>query len=150
MGEMLTLQVTIFSVMAIGFLLKKIKLISARGQKEITDLVINLILPANIITSFMTEISTDTISDCAWIAVISIGIQLIALFYGNLFFHKENENRLKCLKYAIICSNAGIPWESDCGGSIRSGRSDACQCVSDSAAYHDVVRRNCYFLRGIR
>ena len=55
MGEMLTLQVTIFSVMAIGFLLKKIKLISARGQKEITDLVINLILPANIITSFMTE-----------------------------------------------------------------------------------------------
>ena len=93
MGEMLTLQVTIFSVMAIGFLLKKIKLISARGQKEITDLVINLILPANIITSFMTEISTDTISDCAWIAVISIGIQLIALFYGNLFFHKENENR---------------------------------------------------------
>lgn len=94
--------------MAIGFLLKKIKLISARGQKEITDLVINLILPANIITSFMTEISTDTISDCAWIAVISIGIQLIALFYGNLFFHKENENRLKCLKYAIICSNAGF------------------------------------------
>ncbi len=108
MGEMLTLQVTIFSVMAIGFLLKKIKLISARGQKEITDLVINLILPANIITSFMTEISTDTISDCVWIAVISIGIQLIALFYGNLFFHKENENRLKCLKYAIICSNAGF------------------------------------------
>ena len=110
MGEMLTLQVTIFSVMAIGFLLKKIKLISARGQKEITDLVINLILPANIITSFMTEISSDTISDCAWIAVISIGIQLIALFYGNLFFHKENENRLKCLRYAIICSNAGFLW----------------------------------------
>lgn len=89
MGEMLTLQVTIFSVMAIGFLLKKMKLISAKGQKEITDLVINLILPANIITSFMTEISTDTISDCAWIAVISIGIQLIALFYGNLFFIKK-------------------------------------------------------------
>ena len=99
---MLTLQVTIFSVMAIGFLLKKIKLISARGQKEITDLVINLILPAE-----MSEIC----------------------------------------HYLLQCR---IPWESGCGGSIRSGRSDACQCVSDSAAYHDVVRRNCYFLRGIR
>lgn len=108
MGEMLTLQVTIFSVMAMGFLLKKIKLISDRGQKEITDLVIYLILPANIITSFMTELSSDTISDCIWIAVISIGIQIIALFYGNIFFRKENENRLKCLNYAIICSNAGF------------------------------------------
>ena len=107
-GEMLTLQVTIFSVMAMGFLLKKIKLISDRGQKEITDLVIYLILPANIITSFMTELSSDTISDCIWIAVISIGIQIIALFYGNIFFRKENENRLKCLNYAIICSNAGF------------------------------------------
>ncbi len=108
MGEMLTLQVTIFSVMAMGFLLKKIKLISDRGQKEITDLVIYLILPANIITSFMTELSSDTISDCIWIAVISIGIQIMALFYGNIFFRKENENRLKCLNYAIICSNAGF------------------------------------------
>lgn len=77
---MLTLQVTIFSVMAMGFLLKKIKLISDKGQKEITDLVIYLILPANIITSFMTEISSDTISDCAWIAIISIGIQIMAIF----------------------------------------------------------------------
>ena len=88
MGEMLTLQVTIFSVMAIGFLLKKMKLISARGQKEITDLVINLILPANIITSFMTEISSDTISDCAWIAVISIGIQLIGFMVISFFIKK--------------------------------------------------------------
>lgn len=105
---MLTLQVTIFSVMALGFLLKKIKLISTKGQKEITDLVIYVILPANIITSFMTELSAETISDCIWIAVISIGIQVMALFYGNIFFRKENENRLKCLKYAIICSNAGF------------------------------------------
>ena len=105
---MLTLQITIFSVMALGFLLKKIKLISTKGQKEITDLVIYVILPANIITSFMTELSAETISDCIWIAVISIGIQVMALFYGNIFFHKENENRLKCLKYAIICSNAGF------------------------------------------
>lgn len=89
MGEMLTLQVTIFFVMAIGFLLKKIKLISEKGQKEITDLVIYLILPANIITSFMTEISSETIADCVWIAEISIGIQIIALFYGNIFFARK-------------------------------------------------------------
>ena len=95
MKEMLVLQVTIFSVMAIGFLLKKIKLITAGGQKEITDLVIYLILPANIITSFMTEITSDTISDCVWIAVISVGIQVMALFYGNFFFAKEDEDRRK-------------------------------------------------------
>ena len=108
MKEMLVLQVTIFSVMAIGFLLKKIKLITAGGQKEITDLVIYLILPANIITSFMTEITSDTISDCVWIAVISVGIQVMALFYGNFFFAKEDEDRRKCLRYGIICSNAGF------------------------------------------
>ncbi len=108
MKEMLTLQITIFSVMATGFILKKIGLITTRGQKEITDLVIYLILPANIITSFLTEITSDTITDCAWIAVISIGIQIMALFYGNLFFAREGEDRMKCLRYGIICSNAGF------------------------------------------
>ena len=108
MKEMIVLQVTIFGVMALGFFLKKRKIVSDRGQKEITDLVIDIVLPANIITSFLSKFDGDVLKDCIVIALISMGIQLMSLVYGKVFFRKESEDRLKCLAYGIICSNAGF------------------------------------------
>ena len=105
---MIVLQVTIFGVMALGFFLKKRKIVSDRGQKEITDLVIDIVLPANIITSFLSKFDGDVLKDCIVIALISLGIQLMSLVYGKVFFRKESEDRLKCLAYGIICSNAGF------------------------------------------
>ena len=108
MKEMIVLQVTIFGVMALGFFLKKRKIVSDRGQKEITDLVIDIVLPANIITSFLSKFDGDVVKDCIVIALISLAIQLMSLVYGKVFFRKESEDRFKCLAYGIICSNAGF------------------------------------------
>ena len=108
MKEMIVLQVTIFGIMALGFFLKKRKIVSDRGQREITDLVIDIVLPANIITSFLSKFDGDVLKDCIVIALISLAIQLMSLVYGKVFFRKESEDRFKCLAYGIICSNAGF------------------------------------------
>ena len=61
MKELLILQLTIFILLAVGFLVKKIKIVGDEGQKNITDLVIYVILPCNIVTSFLNGMTKDTL-----------------------------------------------------------------------------------------
>ena len=58
MKTLLTLQLTIFLLVAVGFLIKKIHIIGPQGQKNINDLVIYLILPCNILHAF-TQSAAD-------------------------------------------------------------------------------------------
>ena len=108
MKELLILQLTIFILLAVGFLVKKVHIVGAEGQRNITDLVIYVILPCNIVTSFLNGMTKDTLRDCLTILLISIGIQVFGVIYGKLLYRKQPEDRQKSLTYAIICSNAGF------------------------------------------
>ena len=55
MSELLNLQSTIFLLVTVGYLLKRLNMISKEGQRCITDLVINVILPCNIINAFCMD-----------------------------------------------------------------------------------------------
>lgn len=108
MRELINLQGTIFLLIAVGFFLKQLRLISAEGQKALTDLEINVILPCSIIKAFCMDFSQDMGKEILIILVISILIQILSIFYGRFFFRKQTEARRKCLQYGTICSNAGF------------------------------------------
>ena len=72
MEELINLQLMIFSLIAIGLLVKKIGMVGKTGQKNLTDLVVNLILPCNIVESFMVKFSADIAADFADIFIISL------------------------------------------------------------------------------
>ena len=52
MQENLILQFTIFTLIAVGFLVRRLGLVSLQGQKSLTNLVIYVILPCNILHAF--------------------------------------------------------------------------------------------------
>ena len=108
MTELIVLQITIFSMMALGFGARKWKIVSHHGQQELTNLVIYMILPANIVTSFLLEFDGALLRDCLVVLLISLGIQLFSLIFGKLVFRRQPEDRKKNLVYATICSNAGF------------------------------------------
>ena len=108
MEELINLQLMIFSLIAIGLLVKKIGMVGKTGQKNLTDLVVNLILPCNIVESFMVKFSADIAADFADIFIISLLIQAGCVLLGHLLFKKTTEGRRKCLRYGTICSNAGF------------------------------------------
>lgn len=108
MDKLQILQITILILLAVGFLLKKLSLVTDVGQKQITDLVIYVVLPSNIITSFLTDTGDNVLFDCAIILAISVGVQVLSVILGKLLFRRQSEERRKSLKYATICSNAGF------------------------------------------
>ncbi len=108
MRELLILQITIFALMGLGFGARKWKLVTHETQKELTNLVLYLILPANIVTSFLIEFDRELLRDCLLILAISVGIQVFCVLYGKLIFRRQPEDRRMNLAYGTICSNAGF------------------------------------------
>ncbi len=108
MSAVLSLQIVIFGLIAIGFLVKRIGLVSDAGQKSINDLVIYIILPCNILKAFLSGNSDGKLNAYFTVLLISLGIQAFCVLYGKRMFHKEQDGRRKCLEYATICSNSGF------------------------------------------
>ncbi|MDO4555574.1 MAG: AEC family transporter [Lachnospiraceae bacterium] len=108
MRELLNLQLMMFLLMIIGLVLRKLNIITAEGKKCLTDLVINIILPANIIKSFIIEFNQRILLNFLAIFLISIGIQVFCTILSNVLYKKQERGRRKVLQYGIICSNAGF------------------------------------------
>ncbi len=90
-SSLLTLQGQLALLTLIGFFLARKGIINAQGRKCLTDLLINVILPANIIQSFLVEFSWDVLKSSASIpcdlagaadrlcGAVCSGLQLAAL-----------------------------------------------------------------------
>ena len=105
---MIVLQITIFGTMLTGLVLRRLNIVSRQARTDLTNIVINVILPCNIVTSFLTSVTSELMRDCVTILIISIGVQILAVFYGRFLARGESSARAVNLRYAIICSNAGF------------------------------------------
>lgn len=108
MREMMNLQFTLFAIMAAGVIVKKAGVVSDAGKKSVTNLVIDLVLPCNIVTSFLIDLDGSIWADCGVIFLISLALHALCVFYGKLLYRRHTGGRQKCLRYGIICSNAGV------------------------------------------
>ncbi|MGI5885012.1 MAG: AEC family transporter [Candidatus Spyradocola sp.] len=108
LGDVLELQLILFLVMGAGLVLTKLGVITANGRKCLTDLLINLILPCNIICSFLIEMNREILLATLWVLLIACGIQVACYLLGKVLFQFVPERQKKVLQYATLCSNAGF------------------------------------------
>ncbi len=108
MEKLLALDFSIFSMVAVGFLVRKLNVVGKEAERIITDLVLDVILPCSIFFSFLGK--NEGVSGVDFLAVflVSIGIQLLALAYSRYSFPKEPQDRRISLGFAMICSNAAF------------------------------------------
>ena len=108
MSNLLNLQITIFCLMTAGFILTKLQILSADARKPLSNLLINFILPCNMITSFLMEFNQKILMDCLVILIVSICIQVFAVLTSKYFYPKTSDSKLPVLRYGTIASNAGF------------------------------------------
>ncbi|MCQ2509227.1 MAG: AEC family transporter [Lachnospiraceae bacterium] len=108
MLQLLNLQLTLFLLVGVGFLIKKIGLVNDQGQSSINTLVLYVVLPCNIVKSFMVELQSGMVRDLTSMMLLSILVQIIFVVYGKILFRKQPVGKKACLQYGTICSNAGF------------------------------------------
>lgn len=107
-SSLINLQGMLFLLVAAGVILRKLGILPDSAKQVLTDLVIDLILPCNIISSFLIEFNLDILKGFALILLIATLIQFGCLIIANTFYNKEPDRRKKVLQYGTVCSNAGF------------------------------------------
>jgi predicted permease len=107
-SRLLNLQGMLFLLVAAGVVLRKKGILPEGAKAILTDLVIYLILPCNIINSFFIEFNLEILKGFAVILTIASLIQIGCLIFAKVFYNREPESRKKVLQYGTVCSNAGF------------------------------------------
>lgn len=107
-AELISLQLRMFLIMLVGLLFRKKNIISEEGKKNLTDLVIYLILPCNIMKSFLIEFDGGTLKNFGLILLISVLIQVFCAVLAKLLYRRTAQGHGPVLKYATVASNSGF------------------------------------------
>lgn len=108
MEDSLILEFSIFALIGVGYLVRKTNVVSQQGQKSITNLVVDVILPCNILKAFLSAEMNTLRSDGLWVLGISLAFHVFCIGYGRLLFRKPPVGERNCLRFAALCSNAGF------------------------------------------
>ena len=108
MSNLFHLQITIFCLMFSGYLLTKTKVLSSDARKPLSNLLINFILPCNIISSFMMEFNQKILIDCLSIFIVSVCLQTFVVLASKYFYPNTDSGKMSVLRYGTIVSNAGF------------------------------------------
>lgn len=105
---LLNLQLMMFVLMGVGYVLRKNGTVTKEGRSVLTDLIINVILPCNIITAFCIDFDRDILVSGMQVLVISVALQLFCTFLAAFAYRTVDKKKRMVLQYATVCSNAGF------------------------------------------
>lgn len=105
--NLLNLQCMLFLFMGLGLVVTKLHILTPEGKKSMTDLIINVILPCNIIISFYVDMSFEVLLATGKIFLLAFAIQIMQLALSKVLYPHVAGKRKKVMEYGTICSNAG-------------------------------------------
>lgn len=108
LSKMLTMQLMMFSLVIIGFIVRKKEIIGVEARKDLVDFCLFVTLPFNILNSFLVEWHYGMLASCGIILLLSIGYNVISVLIGYLLYNKVEEKKQKSLRYGTIVSNGGF------------------------------------------
>ena len=100
----------LFILLIVGFILKKIKIITDEFGKDLSQLILTITLPALIITSMNYEFSKEMFNNSVLILLFGIlayiFMIIVAMIFTKLLHTKEPQKSI--YKFIIIFSNTGF------------------------------------------
>ena len=103
-GLLLKQIVVMFILMSFGFIFYKIKFISDQGSKDISKILLYLVIPVVIIKNFMIERTAENVEIFIHAAIISLISMLTAMIISYIFFGKRDG----VANFSSSFSNAGF------------------------------------------
>ncbi|MGE4468328.1 AEC family transporter [Sphaerochaeta sp.] len=108
LASLWNLQGQLFTLLAVGALLRKMGLFSEHTKGFLTDLVLYVTLPSSIILSFRMDVSREILLSFSIIFFVSVGIQLFCFLLSKMTYCKQEQGKKSVLRYGLLVSNAGF------------------------------------------
>ena len=107
-AEVATQVGVMFLLIAVGFVLTHLKVITGKGAKQITDIVLYAVTPAVIIKAFVSvEFSPENVGGMLVAVASAIGVHLIGLGIGRLVFNRLGKHKRNIYISGVVFANGG-------------------------------------------
>ena len=113
--QMINVQAVLFICLILGFIFGRKGVISDRGRAEMTEVVLNVTLPATILSAFAnTRFSPELMHQSLQAFVIAAAVQIASILLGHVCFpmSRFTAKERQILRYSIVNTNAtfvGLP-----------------------------------------
>lgn len=106
--QLWNLQGELLLLFGLGALLRKTGILPGESKSILTDFVIFVALPCNIIVSFHADLAGSVVGPFVVVLLVSLGIQVFSMALGKVLYRKQEPGRRSVLQYATLISNAGF------------------------------------------
>ena len=106
LNEILNLEMIMVILIALGMLLRHIGKITDEGRECLTSIVIDIIVPCNIIISFMGQGGISLLLEFTPIILLAVGAMLIFILLGKLLFSRMKPEAALLAIYGMVNSNS--------------------------------------------
>ena len=106
MKSLLTMQGMMFLMILIGAGLRKIQIVTTEGRRSMTNLVVNLVLPSNILYAF-SNADASAFRSMLVVVVMAFLIQLVWYLLSKVLWRNMPKSRRGVMRYAFQFSNCG-------------------------------------------
>ena len=106
--NLLNLQMMMFLLIGIGFLIRKVNIVGTEGRKNMVEVCLCVTLPFNIFHAFLIEFEWSMVKRCALILAVAVIYHIFVIVLSKLLFKKQLPERRKPLQYGTLVSNAGF------------------------------------------
>lgn len=108
LGDLFTLQGTLFAMILVGMFLRKRGIIDESGKKCLTDLCVNVIIPCSIVKSCLVAFDPGLIRTGGLLLAVGFALQLLCVVLNKFLYNRYGEQQKKVLQYCTLVSNGGF------------------------------------------
>lgn len=105
---MAEVQAMLFVYMLVGYYAEKKGILTPTSRKGITDLLVSILLPCMVFSSFNQEFTPELMKQGASMLLIAFCLSFIALGVGKICFNRYPHNRKTILQYGTLVANSGF------------------------------------------
>lgn len=100
--------VTLFMLIAVGFICGKIGFMSKATSKNITDIVLYFVTPCVIINAYQVDFNPEILINLGITALCAIGAHIISIIIVTLVFRGKDIDKKAVLRFGTVFSNCGF------------------------------------------
>jgi predicted permease len=99
---------TLFLIMMVGFIARKVKVLDAEMVKCLNKLLINVAAPFIALSAFQFSFSGRMLAEAGTVFSFSVAANLAAILIGKLLFLRMSDSTGKVLRFSAIFSNCAF------------------------------------------
>ena len=103
-----TQVLALFILIAVGALLSKLRIITEKGARSMTDVVLYAVTPCVIVNAFQREYRPEMLYGLLTTLLIAFATMSVSVIIAELLYRKKDISRAVVLKFSLVFSNCGF------------------------------------------